>query len=44
MGMNHAEAPVLEALVRYRDAGESGFTPPGHKGHAARIHLPARSW
>ncbi|MFM9589340.1 aminotransferase class I/II-fold pyridoxal phosphate-dependent enzyme [Streptomyces scabiei] len=31
MGMNHDEAPVLEALARYRDAGESGFTPPGHK-------------
>ncbi|MGY5053869.1 aminotransferase class I/II-fold pyridoxal phosphate-dependent enzyme [Streptomyces sp. 900105755] len=28
---NHGEAPVLEALARYHDADELGFTPPGHK-------------
>ncbi|MGW7613588.1 aminotransferase class I/II-fold pyridoxal phosphate-dependent enzyme [Streptomyces sp. NPDC054766] len=31
MGLNHDEAPVLEALARYHDADELGFTPPGHK-------------
>ncbi|MFF7404711.1 aminotransferase class I/II-fold pyridoxal phosphate-dependent enzyme [Streptomyces murinus] len=31
MGSNHDEAPVLDALARYRDADELGFTPPGHK-------------
>ncbi|MGW6738108.1 aminotransferase class I/II-fold pyridoxal phosphate-dependent enzyme [Streptomyces sp. NPDC055013] len=31
MGLNHDEAPVLDALARYHDAGELGFTPPGHK-------------
>ncbi|MGW1954466.1 aminotransferase class I/II-fold pyridoxal phosphate-dependent enzyme [Streptomyces sp. NPDC001920] len=31
MGTNHAEAPVLEALARYRNVDELGFTPPGHK-------------
>ncbi|WP_331754276.1 hypothetical protein [Streptomyces chartreusis] len=31
MGANHDEAPVLDALARYHDAGELGFTPPGHK-------------
>ncbi|MEU9955137.1 ornithine decarboxylase [Streptomyces sp. NPDC050982] len=31
MGANQAEAPILEALARYRDADELGFTPPGHK-------------
>ncbi|MFD4630798.1 aminotransferase class I/II-fold pyridoxal phosphate-dependent enzyme [Streptomyces sp. NPDC058284] len=29
--LNHDEAPVLEALERYHDAGELAFTPPGHK-------------
>lgn len=31
MGVNHDEAPVLDALVRYGDEDELGFTPPGHK-------------
>ncbi|MFJ8636291.1 aminotransferase class I/II-fold pyridoxal phosphate-dependent enzyme [Streptomyces sp. NPDC093568] len=31
MGVNHDEAPVLEALARYHDVDELGFTPPGHK-------------
>ncbi len=31
MGVNQAEAPILEALARYADADELGFTPPGHK-------------
>ncbi|MGC9538351.1 aminotransferase class I/II-fold pyridoxal phosphate-dependent enzyme [Streptomyces sp. UG1] len=31
MGVNHAEAPILDALIRYRDADELAFTPPGHK-------------
>ncbi|MFI1361288.1 aminotransferase class I/II-fold pyridoxal phosphate-dependent enzyme [Streptomyces sp. NPDC020898] len=31
MGANHAEAPILEALARYGDNDELGFTPPGHK-------------
>ncbi|MFJ5774617.1 aminotransferase class I/II-fold pyridoxal phosphate-dependent enzyme [Streptomyces sp. NPDC093094] len=31
MGLNHDEAPVLDALARYHDADELGFTPPGHK-------------
>ncbi|WP_406840507.1 aminotransferase class I/II-fold pyridoxal phosphate-dependent enzyme [Streptomyces sp. AHU1] len=31
MDLNHDEAPVLEALARYHDADELGFTPPGHK-------------
>ncbi|MGW2938341.1 aminotransferase class I/II-fold pyridoxal phosphate-dependent enzyme [Streptomyces sp. NPDC001156] len=31
MGLNHDEAPVLDALARYHDANELGFTPPGHK-------------
>ncbi|MBL3664929.1 ornithine decarboxylase [Streptomyces sp. M2CJ-2] len=31
MGANHAEAPILEALARYGNADELGFTPPGHK-------------
>lgn len=31
MGANHAEAPILEALSRYQNADELGFTPPGHK-------------
>ncbi|MEU6227257.1 ornithine decarboxylase [Streptomyces sp. NPDC047042] len=31
MGVNHSEAPVLDALARYRAADELGFTPPGHK-------------
>ncbi|MDX2937878.1 aminotransferase class I/II-fold pyridoxal phosphate-dependent enzyme [Streptomyces ipomoeae] len=31
MGLNHDEAPVLDALARYHDAGELPFTPPGHK-------------
>ncbi|MCX5050170.1 ornithine decarboxylase [Streptomyces sp. NBC_00201] len=31
MAPNHDEAPVLDALARYRDADEMGFSPPGHK-------------
>ncbi|MFF4963235.1 aminotransferase class I/II-fold pyridoxal phosphate-dependent enzyme [Streptomyces sp. NPDC001222] len=31
MGLDHDEAPVLDALARYHDADELGFTPPGHK-------------
>ncbi|MGW4518306.1 aminotransferase class I/II-fold pyridoxal phosphate-dependent enzyme [Streptomyces sp. NPDC004393] len=31
MDLNHDEAPVLDALARYHDANELGFTPPGHK-------------
>src|SRR2546423_1184782 len=29
--MNHAEAPVLDALVEYHRRGYVPFTPPGHK-------------
>jgi lysine decarboxylase len=31
MGLNHDDAPVLDALARYHDVDELGFTPPGHK-------------
>ncbi|MFI7327405.1 aminotransferase class I/II-fold pyridoxal phosphate-dependent enzyme [Streptomyces rubiginosohelvolus] len=31
MAVDHREAPVLEALAAYRDRGELGFSPPGHK-------------
>ncbi|MCI3276748.1 aminotransferase class I/II-fold pyridoxal phosphate-dependent enzyme [Streptomyces cylindrosporus] len=31
MALNHDEVPVLDALASYRDAGELGFSPPGHK-------------
>ncbi|MFI2780487.1 aminotransferase class I/II-fold pyridoxal phosphate-dependent enzyme [Streptomyces sp. ALB3] len=31
MRVNHQEAPVLDALAAYRDGGELGFSPPGHK-------------
>ncbi|MFC9960987.1 aminotransferase class I/II-fold pyridoxal phosphate-dependent enzyme [Streptomyces nigra] len=31
MGMNHAEAPVLDALAAYGSEDELAFTPPGHK-------------
>ncbi|MFF7357209.1 aminotransferase class I/II-fold pyridoxal phosphate-dependent enzyme [Streptomyces filipinensis] len=31
MGINHDEAPVLDALRRYHEADELGFSPPGHK-------------
>ncbi|MFD0038977.1 aminotransferase class I/II-fold pyridoxal phosphate-dependent enzyme [Streptomyces anulatus] len=31
MTINHHEAPVLDALAAYRDRGELGFSPPGHK-------------
>ncbi|MFJ6438367.1 aminotransferase class I/II-fold pyridoxal phosphate-dependent enzyme [Streptomyces sp. NPDC091416] len=31
MSKNHEEAPVLDALAAYRQQGEMGFTPPGHK-------------
>ncbi|ONK10232.1 ornithine decarboxylase [Streptomyces sp. MP131-18] len=29
--MDHARAPVLEALAAYHDGGQLPFTPPGHK-------------
>ncbi|MGK5631033.1 aminotransferase class I/II-fold pyridoxal phosphate-dependent enzyme [Streptomyces sp. URMC 123] len=29
--MDHARAPVLEALVSYHERGEIPFSPPGHK-------------
>ncbi|MEV0259902.1 ornithine decarboxylase [Streptomyces sp. NPDC050617] len=29
--IDHHEAPVLDALVRYRESKELPFTPPGHK-------------
>ena len=29
--MDHSAAPVLDALVAYRDRGDISFTPPGHK-------------
>ncbi|MCX5205290.1 aminotransferase class I/II-fold pyridoxal phosphate-dependent enzyme [Streptomyces sp. NBC_00237] len=31
MSLDHAEAPVLEALAAYHDRDELAFTPPGHK-------------
>ncbi|MBW3709260.1 ornithine decarboxylase, partial [Streptomyces griseus] len=31
MATDHHEAPVLEAVAAYRDRGELGFSPPGHK-------------
>ncbi|WP_225828708.1 aminotransferase class I/II-fold pyridoxal phosphate-dependent enzyme [Streptomyces naphthomycinicus] len=31
MDLHHDEAPVLDALTRYRQADELGFSPPGHK-------------
>ncbi|MFB1046901.1 aminotransferase class I/II-fold pyridoxal phosphate-dependent enzyme [Streptomyces chrestomyceticus] len=31
MAVDHTQAPVLEALSRYRQAGEVSFNPPGHK-------------
>ncbi|MFF8942463.1 aminotransferase class I/II-fold pyridoxal phosphate-dependent enzyme [Streptomyces sp. NPDC014864] len=42
MGVNHAEAPILEALAAYQDADELGFTPPGHK-HARGADPRARA-
>lgn len=29
--MDHSHAPVLEALADYHRAGQTPFTPPGHK-------------
>lgn len=29
--MDHARAPLLEALADYRRAGRYGYTPPGHR-------------
>lgn len=29
--MDHTQAPVLDALVRYQEAKETPYTPPGHK-------------
>lgn len=31
MGLDHSAAPVLDALARYHETDELGFTPPGHK-------------
>ncbi|MFD8373517.1 aminotransferase class I/II-fold pyridoxal phosphate-dependent enzyme [Streptomyces sp. NPDC059688] len=31
MAVDHTEAPVLQALVEFRQAGRLSFTPPGHK-------------
>lgn len=42
MALNQDEAPVLEALIRYRDSDELGFTPPGHK-HARGADPRARA-
>ena len=29
--VNHSSAPILDALVAYRERGDISFTPPGHK-------------
>src|SRR3982750_4052760 len=29
--MDHSSAPILDALVAYRERGDINFTPPGHK-------------
>jgi arginine/lysine/ornithine decarboxylase len=29
--MDHSQAPILEALAEYHRAGQTPFTPPGHK-------------
>ncbi|MCQ4083768.1 ornithine decarboxylase [Streptomyces sp. RB6PN25] len=29
--MDHSRAPVLDALMAYHEAGQTPFTPPGHK-------------
>src|SRR5205823_205088 len=29
--MKHSSAPILDALVAYRERGDISFTPPGHK-------------
>ncbi|MDQ0797828.1 aminotransferase class I/II-fold pyridoxal phosphate-dependent enzyme [Streptomyces sp. B1I3] len=39
MQANHHEAPVLDALAAYKEKGELGFSPPGHK--QARGAAPA---
>ncbi|MEI7031747.1 ornithine decarboxylase [Streptomyces pratensis] len=39
MEINHHEAPVLDALAAYKEQGELGFSPPGHK--QARGAAPA---
>lgn len=31
MSVDHAQAPVLDALAAYREHGHLAFTPPGHK-------------
>ena len=31
MRADHHEAPVLDALAAYKEKGELGFSPPGHK-------------
>ncbi|WP_229402661.1 hypothetical protein [Micromonospora okii] len=29
--MDQSSAPILEALVAYRERGDINFTPPGHR-------------
>ncbi|MBV8431874.1 MAG: hypothetical protein JO244_11955, partial [Solirubrobacterales bacterium] len=29
--MNQSQAPLVEALAKYHEAGRYGFTPPGHR-------------
>jgi arginine decarboxylase len=29
--MDHSQAPLVDALARYHEAGRYGFTPPGHR-------------
>ncbi|MFG2648107.1 aminotransferase class I/II-fold pyridoxal phosphate-dependent enzyme [Streptomyces sp. NPDC048436] len=31
MLIDHSKAPVLDALARYRESAQVGFSPPGHK-------------
>ncbi|MFI5795071.1 aminotransferase class I/II-fold pyridoxal phosphate-dependent enzyme [Streptomyces sp. NPDC051677] len=42
MGLDHDEAPVLDALAGYHEAEELGFSPPGHK-QARGADLRART-
>src|SRR4051812_3857914 len=39
---DHTAAPLLEALIRYRDENPTPFTVPGHKrGHAVEPEMAA---